>query len=953
MRKNRERQDNHYAKSRTNQILDALIIFGIMLLVNLIVFGAFGKSGEVIKGFFLGAFGFSFYAFALSMLLVSILMFFGFKRKLSAKFVSIYIAIVLCVIMMCHLATTHEYSSLKYTDYLMYCYKSHNTAGGIIMALFLYPIAKLYVFGMVLLGLAIAGLIALAIVLQLNHDITIHTYKREKKIKNKFDNVIKEEYEVGRLDPNPHKEVQQTKKLYNGTVTGQPLPNDFGKAKGGNGLDGYKPIDNINKLVEEDIRTDNDIESHEIIIDPVEIDNEVDRKRKEALEYLYGTDNDKPDPNDYFVSPTKRGSRFSNKEKKVKPVQNNIDENIEIDPKYRAYSNNYRRLEIERRKRELEKGEQQFEQEDVENNIVNDTFYDDIELALNKHIKENNSSLNDIFNEEPKQIEDRTITQQSESTLDFINKMNKQKEQDEFEKLFENPKTVDFDNKVDEVSSFESYKAQAFGIEKPKPKPAAKPKRRKAYFPPDADCLKDYNERVNDTTDMNSKIAILQSKMANCGIDIEVINIVRGPRFSRIEFTTNTQLSKIRTREKDITMWMAAESMRLLTPVPGKSYCGIEIPNVGRGTVGMKNIVNSPEFNNTKKNSLYFALGKDIDGKNHVVNLCDFPHGLVAGATGAGKSVCLNAMLCSFLYKYSPDELRLILVDPKQVEFNIYSQIPHLLIPNILTQEKETIAAMKWLVKEMEERYDTLREHSVTNISQYNQKVGANDKLPYILLVVDEVGDIVQSSIGKEFEGLVKRLTAKSRAAGIHLILATQRPTVDVITGTIKANIPTRIAFAVADFNNSMQILDCVGAEKLLRYGDMLYKDAIGSPVARIQGCFIDTEEVTNIVTQVKERNECIYDEDLINSIFQEPETEATKAAFPDELCPDVLDFCLDRRAVSITLLQRGFALGFARAAKIHDWLIDCGFVKVEGKNKTFVLTKEQVEEIKRRANGE
>lgn len=1058
----KDRDSRQHSRSRTNQIFDALIILGITVLLDLLLFGALGKAGNVVKDFLIGIFGFSIYGFGVAMLIVSTLMLLGMRRKLQTKIVLIYVAILICVVCMCHLATSQSYASLKYSAYLDYCFKSSGatgnyigTAGGAAAGVFLYPLAKLYIFSMVMFGLVIAGLIALAIVLQLNRDLSAYSFKREKKVKNRLDNVIMEDSEVGYIETadtremratNSARELEPQKKLYNGTATGHTLSNDFGK-KANKPME-YTPIDNMHKLTNDEEIYENS--PSEVILNPKEIEDEVERTQRIALEYLYGKDGDKPNANDYFVSPEIKGSRFSKSAEKKDKNKANDGKIYEIDPKYRAYSSNYRREEIERKRKSLF-GNNDIEETSGNNeeNSVSDSFCDDIETTLNRHLQENKLNLKDVFDEsddknrasrnsdasaysndlnenknsstyeknrtnsEPSdinkskfvddgEVEDLTEKRQSPSILDHIKKLNKQKEQAEFDNLFETPKSVNYDqnggrrgtngdnkgtnynnnngtnsdnngvnfndrksgNYTDNKgtsqqgdspkSEFDSYKSQAFGIDKTPPK-----RRMTSYIPPSIDCLKDYNEYVEDTIDIEEKARILESKMADCGIEIKTENIVRGPRFSRIEFSTTTQISKISARERDISMWMSAKSLRVLTPIPGTPYCGVEIPNVNRGVVGMKNIVNSPEFNNTKKGSVSFALGKDIDGNNYVANVCEFPHGLVAGATGAGKSVCLNAMICSILFKYSPEEVRLVLVDPKKVEFSMYRGIPHLLIPNILTEDKEVISALKWAVKEMEARYDAMDRSEVTNIKQYNEKLTSKEcKFPYIVVIVDEVGDIIQSPIGKEFELLVKKLSAKARASGIHLILATQRPTVDVITGTIKANCPTRIAFAVAQSVDSFSILDLPGAEKLLRFGDMLYKDSSGSPLARVQGCFIDTSEVSAIVKQVKERNEAIYDDSITEAIMKAAEPDVVvldrkMSSLPDELCLEVLELCLERKKVSITLFQRVFQLGFPRAGKIIDWLMNIGAIKEEGNQKIFILTREQVDEIIKRESGE
>ncbi|MEG1608427.1 MAG: hypothetical protein RR348_01020, partial [Clostridia bacterium] len=590
MRKYREH--NQYTKSRSNQIFDSLIIFGLTLLLDLILFGALGKSGAFVKNFLLGAFGFSIYGFGIAMLLISILMFFGVKRKVSARVVFVYLGILLSVIFMCHLATTKNFASLKYVDYLMYCYNSGISACGIVGAVILYPLAKLYIFSMVIFGLVIAGLVALAIVMQLNHEIVAHSFKREKKAKNRLDNVIKCDDEVGVLDVprapqhQQQQRVAQQKTLYNATTTGQALPNDFGKVKSSKSPI-YQPIDNMNTLVEDENVLEPTRES--VLIDPQEIDNDIKnkkdlsvdplQKRKAALDELYGNNGGKPDINEYFVSPSIKGNRFSKNAEKAEKKVKKDGKSVEIDPKYRNYSSYYRKQEIERKMRGeffVENdinGNAQYDNLsgggndknntfDGDNGIVDNKFYDDIEMALNKHLQDNKGSLNDIcgtennsqdksipsYNSTSQQVgkisdvdnnvEDLTTRTQNESMLDHIKKMNKQKEQEEFNKLFEKPKSVTFDGKDQNNtnSATDKYIEQAFGITK---KTTVK-RRMQAYIPPDVSCLRDYDEFSKDSTDIQEKVRILEEKMSDCNIDITVRNIVKGPRFFRIEFSTTT-----------------------------------------------------------------------------------------------------------------------------------------------------------------------------------------------------------------------------------------------------------------------------------------------------------------------------------------------------------------------------------------------------------------------------
>lgn len=1016
---------NKNMNTRSNQIYNSLMVIGVLLLLNLVLFGAFGKSGEVVKKFLLGSFGFSIYAVGIAGLLAGLLMLFGAKSKVSGKIVFTYILVLILLNVMFHLATTRAYSSLSYADYCKYCYTSALSAGGVVSAWVLYPLVKIYPFAMVIIALVIVGLIAILIVGQANSELEFKFFQKGNKNKNKI------RKNSGGDPMLAIEEDDEQKILYNGTINGKPLPVNFGKAKGANGL--YTPIDKLDELCDKAPEVEE--ENYEFLVQPSDVDKELSKKRKEALDILYAKDDS------YFSMASGEGMQIdvsktvselninNNRNSAIKNNKVNNQENTEKsdgtaegnkfdDPKYYHYFNDHRRKGVVR---PTEEPSENISSE----NIIDDSYIDDMELAFNKQLQNNSLSIDDLLSDDNIQddnlnskdnnysnctsqsnntaynnlgnsdksfnnnsidnasnksaiddfenddyVEDMTISssQSHESFLDRLNEIARNNKEKAVKDLFSKTNSDDSNGNISKVNNnsnvnnsannnngmgvYDSHINQAFGVTPPKKK------KRTKYITPDINCLKDYEENVVDSTNIDEKIEILERKMKENGIDITVVNIVRGPRFWRIEFSTNAPLAKVGAKEKDITMWLSLKSIRLILPIPGTPFCGVEIPNQKSGTVGLKAVINSPEFNNTKEGSLCFALGKDIDNKCYVPDICKFPHGLIAGSTGAGKSVGLNTMLCSMLYKYSPDQLRMILVDPKEVEFNIFSDIPHLLIPQIISDEKKTINALRWAVTEMDRRYTLLKNNQVTNIEQYNEEIADNvnvEKLPFILIVVDEVGDIILSSVGKIFDALIKKLAAKSRAAGIHLILATQRPTVDVITGTIKANLPTRIAFAVTSSIDSTSILDTMGAEKLLRNGDMLFKDTTDGVLYRVQGCFIHTSEVRAIVTQVKQNNECEYDPAIAEAIFMEesePEVELDEdskkhSQFPDELCPIVLDMCLSIKNVSISLLQRKFSLGFPRAGKIFDWLKDSNYIKADGKGYTFVLTPLQVEEIK------
>ena len=455
------------------------------------------------------------------------------------------------------------------------------------------------------------------------------------------------------------------------------------------------------------------------------------------------------------------------------------------------------------------------------------------------------------------------------------------------------------------------------------------------YVRPSIDLLENYVNEADTATNHERNIEVLEKVLEQFGIPAKVEAVRRGAAFTRYELHMPMGISvrKIQAHASDIALALAANGdIRIEAPIKGKSAVGIEVPNAQVDKVGLREIIDSPEFNRATS-PLTFALGKDVDGSVYCCNLAKMPHLLVAGSTGSGKSVCLNSLLVSLLYRTSPEDLRLILVDPKRVEFGIYNNLPHLLLPKAITEPKKALNAFDWLINEMERRFLVFQDCFVKNIGEYNDQEEVKNKtlqkMPYIVLIVDELADLVVTTNKKELEEKIIRLTQKARAAGIHLILATQRPSVDIITGTIKINLPARIAFAVSQFVDSKTILDQGGAEKLLGRGDMLYSPADGEPL-RVQGAFVDTPEVKRIVDFVKDNNQAVYD-DKISRLINEGSAgngggvgnTATVGASNgeefDSLMPDALKLVIENGQASISMLQRRFSIGFSRAARIID----------------------------------
>lgn len=431
----------------------------------------------------------------------------------------------------------------------------------------------------------------------------------------------------------------------------------------------------------------------------------------------------------------------------------------------------------------------------------------------------------------------------------------------------------------------------------------------------------------------------LQDTLHNFGVNVTVTNVSCGPTVTRYELQPEmgVKVSKIVGLSDDIKLNLATPDIRIEAPIPGKAAVGIEVPNKENSPVMLRDLLQSDEFKNAKS-KLSFAAGKDIAGKPVVADIAKMPHLLIAGATGSGKSVCINTLIISILYKATPDEVRLIMIDPKVVELSVYNGIPHLFIP-VVTDPKKAAGALNWAVSEMTSRYNAFAEYGVRNLGEYNKKVAnmrvpegekAPEKMPQIVIIVDELADLMMVAPG-EVEDAICRLAQLARAAGIHLIIATQRPSVNVITGLIKANMPSRIAFSVSSGVDSRTILDMNGAEKLLGKGDMLFYPQGYQKPARLQGAFVSDEEVSAVVEYVSNKNQgAVYDTAIEKQVNTASAAGGAGGGDRDVYFTDAGKFIIEKEKASIGMLQRMFKIGFNRAARIMDQLCDAGVVGPE-----------------------
>ncbi len=452
--------------------------------------------------------------------------------------------------------------------------------------------------------------------------------------------------------------------------------------------------------------------------------------------------------------------------------------------------------------------------------------------------------------------------------------------------------------------------------------------------------------------DLNANARILEETLGDFGIEVKVTAVERGPVITRYELepAPGVKVTRITSLSDDISLAMKAQSVRIVAPIPGKARVGVEVPNSSSAFVFLKEILQSSEFQDSES-KLTLALGKDIAGTPVVANLGDMPHLLIAGTTGSGKTVCVNAIISSMLFNATPDEVKFLMIDPKMVELAMFNGLPHLLCP-VVTEAKKVPGALNWVVNEMESRYRLFARLSVRNIEIFHEKKSKDEFegqedipeiLPYIVIIIDELADLMLVS-AQEVENAITRLAQLSRAVGIHIILATQRPSVDVVTGVIKANFPARISFQVASKVDSRTVLDMNGADKLLGKGDMLFLKPGESKPIRAQGCLVNDKELERIVNFIKEQRPAEYDEEILN---QQDKKSYGRTYEKDEMYEEAVKMVLDTKQASVSMLQRRLGLGYTRAARLVDTMEAEGIVGPYNGSKPREILIDDMEAVK------
>lgn len=604
-------------------------------------------------------------------------------------------------------------------------------------------------------------------------------------------------------------------------------------------------------------------------------------------------------------------------------------------------------------------------------NEYNEKVEQSVEEKRKKRREEFNPDVKIVSDEDSvvEELNDVEITEETDELVSLSDVKSKNKEKIETEKVINLDdiikKSVEKEVPVKEEKVIEEKATES----KTESVDDVDESEKRVYLLPPIDCLNMPKESnaANLEAELKQTAQKLEDTLSSFGVETRTVGICSGPSVTRYEIqpAAGVKISKITNLADDIALNLAASGVRIEAPIPNKAAVGIEVPNKNRRMVTMREVIDQPQYKNAKS-KLNVALGKDITGEFVYSDLAKMPHLLIAGTTGSGKSVCLNSMIVSILYNATPEEVKLLMIDPKQVEFTVYNGIPHLLVP-VVSDPRKASGALAWAVTEMLTRYKTFSENSVRDIAGYNSicESQGKKKMHQIVIFIDELSDLMMAA-PNEVEDSICRLAQMARAAGMHLVIATQRPSVDVITGIIKANIPSRISLSVSSQVDSRTIIDSVGAEKLLGNGDMLYYPVgIPKPI-RVQGCFLSDKEVENVVTHIKKQAQSVYDDDVMKEIDKNAANTGAKKKDSsasdsdggdgpaDEMLPKAIEAVIEAQSASTTLLQRKLKLGYARAARIVDELEERGIIgPYEGaKPRKVLITKQQWYEMNALAQG-
>ena len=907
--------------------------------------------------FFLGLFGIMSYPIFLTVAFFGAKRLFNFEVFINSKLFFYALGDALAIIALLHIIFSFNViKSIPLGEYLKSLYNLSRgvTFGGLIFGI--VPGLIGYLLGSV--GAMVLSLIVLTILVGFTIDFIIYNSNQHRLIKTK--RVKKFEKAI----------INEPSVAYNDKTAEETLISDNPNQNEG------EQEDKILEIEEDDKEKDDEPSARSILFGPTNLTsnkaNKEDNEPKTAREILFGANNSP----DVFTSTDQERRQWL----EANPVSEESDEEDIIPARDNAskilFGSNYGLEDEPQPEAETFRSRRNPGFNDVNLNDENENYLsqedfsrarDEIREEFNQDNAEENNEEEPIgnltfggrFNERaPRSPRSSRMEQRFATDLTRFSAPSVEESEQEQEETQEQ----DFSSRL---RSRNVEQTEIWQTKKPE-KPAKPVVRDVRYNPPPVTLLKENKDdpsKYSKNYEENSRI--IEEKLETFKIPAKIINVVRGPSVTRYELTmpSGIPVKKILAYDMDLSMALKTkQTIRIEAPIPGKNAVGIETPNDPRSMVTLRELIESKEFANSTM-ALPVAIGKDINGEVIVKNLAKMVHVLVAGSTGSGKSVFLHSVIMSLMFKLSPSELRFIMIDPKRVEFSRYRGMPHMMLNDVVSDASKAVNSLQWAVKEMERRYTLLEKNSCQNIAGFNQseavKNGDETKLPYIVIIVDELAELMNVA-KKEVETAIQRIAQLGRASGIHLVIATQRPSVDVITGTIKANLPNRIAFALTNYIDSKTILDEPGAEKLLGQGDMLFSAQESNTPVRLQAAFVGDDEIDRCVDFIKRNNETNYDEEVMKAIYAEKEDESQAQAAAsgkeqvdhsdqmDELLPAALKYFIESKKGSINMVQRRFYVGYSRAARIVDQMEVRGYVSAaEGsKNREILLTMDDFRQI-------
>lgn len=965
------------------KIAISLIVFLSIILICLIT-NLFG----FVRVFLIGTFGLLIYPLVIITITICSMVLTDRPVKFDRRSLTLFLVTLADFLCILQLALTNSYDMTSLGTYLSDCYSQLISPGGILIGLLVYPIKSMLFNAGAYVVFAIAMILLIAMIIDSYYDkvnnikknkiISLNDQKvtvdkmpvrnQEVQLKNaqqiKDDEVNIAKKKLGLIKDNDNIQDAQTL-LFGDTITKKEAVNKLypNKDEGINSLNpNYMNINLDKYLDDKDRRPAKIVHENETYVTPKQREQIVDNK---SLEYIRNTQ-----PNQVYGGSIISGDYYKKVDNDSNVVENTSTNFID-EKTIASYNKVFEDI------KSVNRDEYGIENNYLSNNSSIPTLGDEVDIQetidtiekFEDSIIEDDASENDLIaddfsnieQEEAEVVEENNNSQVEETVkISSLNEINVGKiDAIPFRGDSSKPeiKIEDFSEKDKPYYKALMKKEENNENVEDKKEPYKRPPR---YHKPPLDLLTIESTDLSDLFEgVYKKKDLLEQTLESFKIPAKVNDMVIGPAVSRYEIVMPTGISvkKILNYDQDIASVLEANGdVRIEAPIPGKNAVGIEVPNERIATIGLKEVLSSKAWREDQ-NPLKFALGKDIVGNYKFCDLAKSPHLLVAGATGSGKSVCLNTLIISLIYKSSPEDLRFILIDPKRVEFATYAGLPHLIIPSIINEPDKALNAFNWAINEMERRYMLFENNHVRDIIEYNKLPeivnGEAPKMFYIVIIVDELADLFSNN-KKDFEDRIARLTAKARSAGIHLVLATQRPSVDVVTGVIKTNLPSRIAFALPSGPDSKTILDRYGAEKLLGKGDMLYAPLDSPDPVRIQGSFITNKEIIDIVNYVKENNKPRFEEGIENKMLKKPTMggigggNMIVAGENDELFIPALKSVIESGQPSKTFIQRNFGLGFPRAAKLIDAMQKLKYIvpAENGKKGEVYLTMEDFYKI-------